>query len=218
MKTAIRKALQDGEDGLYKAACERLEAENQRIPEFTEYVFDLFDTFFQVFQYIPQNEGRTEQLKQLATDDEALVTQVCTIIGENRDETYYSYWVECAKQMGWQNNGYNYFADLLEGTSFNRDYVLPLQLKEADRWLVGTYDDSTNTDIVNNFFMTSTCPLLLYYVKDDPWTAGQPSRVGPNVKMVINPIGRHSSWLNDPNLCPEATKQEVMNYVRTYIF
>ena len=109
-------------------------------------------------------------------------------------------------------------SDLLEGTSFNRDYVLPLQLKEADRWLVGTYDYSTNTDIVNNFFMTSTCPLLLYYVKDDPWSAGLPSRVGPNVKMVINPIGRHSSWLNDPNLCPEATKQEVMNYVSTYIY
>ena len=218
MKTAIRNALQDGEDGLYQTACELFEADNQRIPAFTEYVFDLFDSFFQVFQYSTHNDGRPELLEQLATDDEALVNQIYTIIGENRDETYYSYWVECAKQMGWQNNGYDYFADLLEGTSFNRDEVLPLLLKEEDRWIVGTYDYSIYTDIVNNFFMTSTCPLLLFYSKDDPWSAGQPQQVGPNVKTVVNPIGRHAPYLNDPNLCPEATKQEVMNFVKTYIY
>ena len=218
MKTAIRKALQGGENGLYRTICEQLEAEHQRKPPFTEYVFNLFDSFFQVFQYTPQNNGRTQQLQLLATDDDVLIGQVCSVLEENRNEDYYSYWVECAKQMGWQNNGYDYFSDLLEGTSFNSDDVLPFQLKEEDRWLVGKYDGSTYTDIVNNFFMTTTCPILLFYVKDDPWSAGQPSRVGPNVKVVVNPIGRHASYLNDPKFCPEATKQEVMNYVSTYIY
>ena len=62
------------------------------------------------------------------------------------------------------------------------------------------------------------CPLLLYYVKDDPWSAGQPTKTGANVKKVVNPIGKHSPYLNDPAFCPETTKQEVMNFVSTYIY
>ncbi len=143
---------------------------------------------------------------------------VCTTIEENRDEAYYSYFVECAKQMGWQDNGYDYFSDLLEGTSFNRDDVLPFLLKESDRWLVEKYDGNPYGNIVNNFFVTTPCPLLLYYVKDDPWSAGQPTKTGPNVKKVVNPIGKHSPYMNDPAFCPEATKQEVMNFVSTYIY
>ena len=111
-----------------------------------------------------------------------------------------------------------YFADLLEGTSFNRDDVLSSILKTEDRWLLPSYDSSTYTGIVNNFFMTSTTPLLLFYVHDDPWSAGIPTNVGPNVKLVINPIGRHSPYLNDPKLCPAETRQEVMNFVSTYIY
>ena len=91
-------------------------------------------------------------------------------------------------------------------------------LKPEDRGLVPTYDGSTYTGIVNNFFLTSTVPLLLFYVHDDPWSAGMPVQTGPNVKLVVNPIGRHSPYLNDPALCPEATKQEVMRFVSTYIY
>jgi len=32
-----------------------------------------------------------------------------------------------------------------------------------------------------------------------------------------NPIGKHSPVINDPVYCPEETKQEVMEFVRTYI-
>ena len=84
--------------------------------------------------------------------------------------------------------------------------------------MVPTYDSSTYSRIVNNFFTTSTMPLLLFYVHDDPWSAGIPKQVGPNVKLVVNPIGRHSPYLNDPKLCPAETKQEVMNFVSTYIY
>ena len=60
--------------------------------------------------------------------------------------------------------------------------------------------------------------LLTSCSNDDPWSAGIPTNVGPNVKLVINPIGRHSPYLNDPKLCPAETRQEVMNFVSTYIF
>ena len=218
MKTGIRKALKDGEDGLYKAVCEQMKTEGQRVPVYTEYVFNLFDTFFQVFQYTSQNDGRQETLEEMATNDETLVTEVSNAIEGNRDETIYPFFVESAKEMGWQDNGYDYFADLLDGTSFNRENVLSAILKPEDRWVVPTYDSSTYTGIVNNFFTTSTMPLLLFYVHDDPWSAGMPKQVGPNVKLVVNPIGRHSPYLNDPKLCPSETKQEVMNFVSTYIY
>lgn len=218
MKTGIRKALTDGEEGLYKSVCEQIKTEGQRVPVYTEYVFNLFDTFFQVFQSIPQNDGRQEKLEEMATNVEVLVAEVSNTIGDNRDETIYPYFVESAKEMGWQDNGYDYFADLLEGTSFNRDDVLSSILKPEDRWVVPTYDSSTYTGIVNNFLMTCTMPLLLFYVHDDPWSAGMPVQTGPNVKLVVNPIGRHSPYLNDPKLCPAATKQEVMNFVSTYIY
>ena len=84
--------------------------------------------------------------------------------------------------------------------------------------MVPTYDSSTYSRIVNNFFTTSTIPLLLFYVHDDPWSAGMPVQTGPNVKLVVNPIGRHSPYLNDPKLCPAETKLEVMDFVSTYIY
>lgn len=218
MKTGIRKALKDGEEGLYKAVCEQIKTEGQRVPVYTEYVFNLFDTFFQVFQSIPQNDGRQEKLEEMVTNDEVLVTEVCNTIGDNRDETIYPFFVESAKEMGWQDNGYDYFANLLEGTSFDRDEVLSSILKPEDRWVVPTYDNSTYTGIVNNFLMTCTMPILLFYAHDDPWSAGMPKQVGPNVKLVVNPIGRHSPYLNDPKLCPVATKQKVMDFVCKYIY
>ena len=218
MKTGIRKGLKDREEGLYKTVCQQMDTEGQRVPVYTEYVFNLFDTFFQTFQYTPQNDGRLEKLEEMATNDETLVTEVCNAIEDNRDETIYPFFVESAKEMGWQDNGYDYFADLLKDTNFNRDDVLSSILKPEDRWLIPTYDSSTYTGIANNFLMTSTMPLLLFYVHDDPWSAGMPKQVGPNVKLVVNPIGRHSPYLNDPKLCPAETKQRVMDFVSTYIY
>jgi hypothetical protein len=36
--------------------------------------------------------------------------------------------------------------------------------------------------------------------------------------MIINPIGVHSGKINDPVYCPADVKQEVMNYIKTYIY
>ena len=218
MKTAIRIGLQNGEEGLYKTICEQMEAEDKKKLEFTEYVMDLFDTFFQVFQYMRPNAARKNHLEAMATIEDSLVVHLCETIDGNKDEMFRTYYVECALEMGWQNDGYEYFSDLLEGTSFDPSDVLRQFIMKEDIWTVDKYDGTLYNDIVNNFFLNTTCPLLLFYSKDDPWSAGQPSVVGPNVKKVINPIGTHSPSLNDPNLCPEETKQEVMDYVTKFIY
>lgn len=215
MRTGIRKALEGGEEGMYKTVCQRQAEENQWVPGFSEYVFDLFDTFFQVFQSTPYNEKKDE-LEGLAYDDETLIESICADVTENRDEEYYSYFVECTKEQGFPNNGYAYFSDLLDGTSFNPEEAAIL-LKDEDKWLISTYDSTVYANIVHDFFVNSTVPLLLFYAHDDPWTAGQPATIGPNVKKIINPIGIHSPFLNDPEFCPPAIRQEAMDFICTYI-
>lgn len=218
MKTGIRHALENGEEGLYSYVSQQVEDDGLRVPGYSEYVFNVFDTYFQVFQYYTQITGRKQYLEAMAADNEILATEVYTVLEDNRDEACRSYFVECAKEMGWQDNGYKYFQDLLEGTSFNKADVLPQVLEEEDRPVVKTYDGRVYEDIVNRFFFTSTCPLLLVYSHDDPWSAGKPETVGSNVKVVMNPIGSHSPYLNDPDYCSEATKKEVMDWVQTYIY
>ena len=174
MKQNIRKALENGKDGLYKKACKHYE--------------------------------------------EKLVSAICTTINDNRDTDTYTYFVDCAKEQGFPDPGYDYFADLLEGTGFKAEDGATALLKEEDRWLVKYYDNSLHTNICEYFFVNSTKPLLLYYSKDDPWTAGQPEKTGPNVKKVINPIGIHSSSINAPDYCPAEVKQEVMDFISSYIY
>ena len=43
-------------------------------------------------------------------------------------------------------------------------------------------------------------------------------KIGPNVKKVINPIGMHSAQINDPEYCPAEIKQEVMDFISSYIY
>lgn len=51
-----------------------------------------------------------------------------------------------------------------------------------------------------------------------PVNHGQPDKLGPNAKKVINPIGVHSPKINNPDYCPAETKQEVMDFITTYIY
>ena len=218
MKTGIRNALKDGEQGMYKTFCQQMKASVHWTPPFTEYVFNVFDTFFTVFQYTTHNAGRTDSLQQMAANNDKLVEQIVDNNKFNKGDDFRSYFVECAKQLGFQNDGYSYFSDLLAGTSFNATDVPKYVLHEEDRWLIGKYDGTLFNDLATNFFVNTTTPLLLYYSHDDPWTAGKPQNVGPMVKVVINPIGAHNDFINDPAKCPAETKQEVMDYVSTYIY
>ena len=217
MREGIRKALTNGENGLYKDFCQMMEAKGERPPVFAEFVFNLFDTYFQTFQYTPDHAQRQQILANYAAHSDSLITGIYGYLDTNRKEIFYTYFVECAKQLGWLNEGYSYFGNLLEGTSFRKEDVLPSLLKGKDRELVATYDGTVYNDLVNNFFINTTCPLLFIYAHDDPWTAGAPQQTGKNVKVVVNPMGKHSSDLNDPKLCPPAIKQEVMDYVNSFI-
>lgn len=217
IKKNIRWALTDGEKGLYLSVCKKMNEEGAPEPTFTEYVFNVFDTYFAVFQYtLPSMHQET--IESMIKDEESYVTGICNTIMGNRSPDFYTYFVDCAKEQGLPNPGFDYFADLLEGTSFKAEDVLASLLKEEDRWLVKEYDNSQRIDIRQNFFVNSTMPLLFFYSKDDPWSGGQPDKIGPYVKKIINPIGKHSPIINDPDFCPAETMQEVMDFVTTYIY
>ena len=216
MKKHIRSALENGEEGLYQVCCERFKQKGKPLPSFTEYVFNIFDTYFNVFQYTFPSQHQTE-IEDMTKNAETYAKRIYQTILSNRDEVFYTYFVDCAKEQGFPNPGYDYFADLLEGTSFKAEDVLQFLLKEEDHWLMKQYDNSIRLDMRENFFMNSTIPLLFYYSQPDPWSAAQPDRLGPNAKKVINPIGTHSSKINDPAYCPADVKKEVMDFISTYI-
>ena len=217
MKEGVRSALKDGEEGVYKKACEEFKKKNMPVPSFAEYVYNVFDTFFSVFQYtLPSKQKKS--IESIIEKESSLVAAICDNIANLRNKDLYTYFVDCAKEQGFPNVGYDYFADLLEGTSFKAEDVLPSELHSEDRWLVKYYDNSVRTDMSKTFFVNSTVPLLFYYSQDDPWSAGKPEKIGPNARMIINPIGVHSAKINDPAYCPADVKQEVMDYIRTYIY
>lgn len=218
MKILIRRGLENGEDGIYLDVCKQMEADGKRVPIYTEYVFNLFDTFFQIFQYDPSPAERVRRMQEMMDSNDVFVKNVIELIDDNRDVELTAYWVECAKELGMLDSGYDYFADLLDGTTFDRDMLLPCQMRPEDRYLVNTYDGTLVNEINSNFVMNPSCPILLYYVYDDPWTIGKPEKVGPMTKLIMNPIGKHNSEMNDPALCPPEIKQEVMDYVQTYIY
>ena len=217
MKKNIRWALTDGEKGLYLSVCKKYKEKDMPEPSYTEYVFNVFDNFFAVFQYTLPTQHQ-EKIEDMIKDEESYVKAICNTIANNRDSDIYTYFVDCAKEQGFPNPGYDYFADLLEGTSFKAEDVLPTMLKEEDRWLLQHYDNSQRIDIRENFFVNSPVPLLFFYSHDDPWTGGQPDKLGPNAKKVINPIGVHSPKINNPDYCPVELKQEVMDFIKTYIY
>lgn len=215
MKKGMRTALENGEEGLFLKVCDRFK--KSPVPTFTEYVFNITDLFFVTLQYnLPSTHK--EKFENIFKDEETLVSHIASQIAYNRDETYYTYYVDCAKIIGYYDNGYDYFADLLEGTSFKAEDVLKYELHEEDRFLLEQYDNSLRVDMCDNFFMNSTKPLLFYYSHDDPWSCGQPTKLGPNAKKIINPIGIHSSKINDPAYCPADVKKEVMDFISTYIY
>jgi len=216
MKKNMSKALEKGEDGLYKNACTFFKEKDLPVPSFAEYVFNCFDTFFSVFQYTLPSKHQ-EKMEAITENEDMLVDAICTNITSLRSPDTYTYFVDCAKEQGFSDDGYDYFADELEGTGFKAEDAITSLLKEEDRWLVKQYDNSLRTKMCEDFFVNSTMPLLLFYSKDDPWSAGQPEKTGPNVKKVINPVGIHSPIINNPEYCPVEVKEEVMDFISRYI-
>ena len=217
MKKSIRRAFENGEQGIYKNVCELAKNKDKQVPTFTEYVFNTFDTYFNILQYTHPNNHKA-RMETITLTNDNFAEAIFTTVLDNRDPDIYTYFVDCAKGMGFPDPGYGYFADLLEGTSFKAENVLPTELKEEDRFVVNQYNGSHTLDMTNHFFMNSTIPLLFYYSHDDPWSGGQPKKLGANAKKVINPIGIHSPKINDPDYCPAEVKKEVMDFVSNYIY
>lgn len=216
MRNGISMGLKNGEDGIYRSLCEKMESSNQKKPSFTEYVLELFGIFFEVFQYTPRDMQESELLA-IIVDETSLRDRIYDSIISGRDENMYTYYIDSVKEQIYVDVGFHYFANELAGTSFNiNDYFRNI-LKPEDHWLIDTYDNRVRLDQIQNFFTNSTCPLLLVYSHDDPYSAAQPEKTGPNVKKIINPIGIHGCALNNTYLCPEAIKQEVMDYVCRYL-
>lgn len=218
MKVLIRRGLENAENGLFRDVCQKMEADGKRVPVYTEYVFNVFETFFQLFQYDPLPAERIRRMQEMMDSNDVFAKSVIELIDDNRDEAFAAYWAESARELGMPDSGYDYFADLLDGTSFDRNMVLPCLLKPEEIHLVNTYDGTLVNEISSNFAMNPSCPLLLYYVHDDPWTMGKPEKVGPMTKLVINPIGKHNPDINDPALCPPEIRQEVVDYVQKYLY
>lgn len=217
MKEGVRSALKDGEEGFYKKACEEFKKKNMPVPSFAEYVYNVFDTFFSVFQYTLPSK-HVAAIEDMTQSTESFTASICNNISQNRGMEFYTYYVDCAKEQGFPNPGYDYFADLLQGTSFKVEDIWKAYLTEADQGLEKQYDNSVRRDMLERFFMNSPIPLLFFYSQCDPWSATQPAKLGPNARMIINPIGIHSPKINDPAYCPADVKQEVMDYIKTYIY
>ena len=216
VKKHIRTALENGEDGLYKVCCEQLKQQFP-LPSFSEYVYNVFDNFFTIFQYtIPSQH--VAAIEDMTQSTESFTASICNNISQNRGMGFYTYYVDCAKEQGFPNPGYDYFADLLQGTSFKVEDIWKAYLTEEDQGLEKQYDNSVRRDMLDNFFMNSPIPLLFFYSQCDPWSATQPAKLGPNAKMIINPVGIHSPKINDPAYCPADVKQKVMDYIKTYIY
>lgn len=218
MKEHVRWALTDGEEGAYQLVCDKYKEKGIPAPSFTEFVFNVFDSFLTVYQHELPNMHQ-ELIEEMTKDENTFVVAICNNIMVNRySENYYTYWVDVAKEQGYLDPGYWYFADLLEGTSFKVEDVLATWMKEEDLWLLKQYDNSLHVDMRENFFLNSPIPLLFYYSHDDSWTGAQPDKLGTNAKKVINPTGFHSSSINDPEICPVEIRQEVMDFITTYIY
>ena len=115
---------------------------------------------------------------------------------------------------------FSLYADELAGTGFNDEVFTSdiSTLKEEDRWLYSTYDNSVNLDLLDNFLPHTTCPMLFVYSKDDPWTAARPTQVNePYVQVLINPIGTHSHALYNRDLYSQDTQDQIMAFIGQYI-
>ena len=68
LKKNIRWALTDGENGLYQSVCKKYKEKNLSEPSYTEYVFNIFDTFFNLFQYTLPSKHQ-EKLENMTKDE-----------------------------------------------------------------------------------------------------------------------------------------------------
>ena len=132
------------------------------------------------------------------------------------DPKYYPWFVQLAKQLGRYEHAYESYADLLEGTSFDKEKMVECltPLEEKDRRLYDTYDNTIIKNIREQFLPSTELPFLFVYSKNDPWSGARITNVNEDYsKIIINPNGTHSNWfLHDNRYTPEI-KQEITDFI-----
>ncbi len=217
MMDGIAKYLENGEQGLYKDYCDSLAKKGEEIPNFSEYVFNACEVYFWAFSY-SIGEDRKKYVPDL-NDKEELYRQWYRLLTDNRDFGTTFYGVDCSKWQGFFKYDYEAISSLLEGTSFNERDATLLFLPKEDRWVFDTYDNYHNSRLLNNYLPYTTKPTLFVYSKDDPWTGARPERINPlSTRMIINPNGIHNDRIFDKGLYPPAVTQEILTFLRQYIY
>ncbi len=219
MRELMKRFVKDGVNGIYQQANEKFEAMKGRRMTFNEYVLNCFEYFFEFFSYHTPSERMFPDIDCPADKliDSTLMT---TIFSDEEQEAFYPYMVQTAKQLGQYIYDYDaYHDELLEaGFDFSKTTENISELKPDDVWLYDTYDNSNIQNIRSVFLPYTTCPILLVYSKDDPWTAARPTEVhSPNVKVIINPDGIHNHDINTTTHYSPQLRDEIMNFIYHYI-
>ena len=129
---------------------------------------------------------------------------------------FYPWFVQLAKQLGRYEHDFDAYADLLEGTSFDKEKAVECltPLKDEDRWLYSTYDNSIIKNIREQFLPTTELPFLFVYSKNDPWSGAHITKVNEeHSKIIINEKGTHSDYILLPNYYAPEIKQEILDFI-----
>lgn len=215
MVALMRRMLEGGESGIYKKFKEQMSLRNPSVDaSFTHYVHFCFEYFFAVFQVrtkrLPPIDSSSDELFGVIMND-AITNDYIEI-----DQNYYPWFVQLAKQLGRYEHPYESYADLLKGTSFDKEKMVKCltPLNEEDRWLYETYDNSIIKNIREQFLPSTNLPFLFVYSMNDPWSGAGITKVNEKYsKIIINPQGVHSNFILHDYRYASDIKQEITDFV-----
>ncbi len=218
MDAGIRRYLTGGEQGLYKTFSERIEQEGLPKPSFSEYVFNVFEVYFNAFSYYTTDK-RLPLMATIGDSEEDLYKKWHNLLVFNRDPTYVTYYVDGCKWQGFFQNDYDVYKEYLNGTSFSPRAVNLTYVPQEARPFYDTYSNAYQLQVVNEYLPFTGKPTLLVFSKDDPWTGGRPEHINPvSTKMIINPNGIHGDSLDNEEHYTPALSQEIVDFVNDYIY
>ena len=182
-------------------------------------MYNCFDYFFGQFSYTTPTERKFPAIDCPAEKlvDSTLVTDITP---EEETAVFYPYMIQTAKQLGQYVYDCDAYREELQEAvyDFSKMTENVSQLKPEDVWLYDTYDNTNIRNIREVFLPYTTCPVLLVYSKDDPWTGARPTDVhSPNVKVIINPDGIHNHDINVTEHYSTQLRDEIMDFIYQYI-
>lgn len=219
MTALMKRFIKDGVNGIYRQANEKYKAKTGREVTFEEYVYDCFGYFFGQFSYTTPTQRKFPAIDCPAETliDSTLMTDLTS---EEETAALYPYMIQTAKQLGQFVYDCDAYREELQeaGYDFSKMTENVSQLKPEDVWLYDTYDNTNIRNIREVFLPYTTCPVLLVYSKDDPWTGARPTDVhSPNVKVIINPDGIHNHDINATEHYSTQLRDEIMDFIYQYI-